>query len=109
MEIDELREQIRVKYEFSHVVSEAMMLDDDFYSVDGINDSSIIYVAARISEGKILRHAIYDFCGVILTSSNPPAVGTISELRALGVSWQEIFAEASCWGAPRARTVEDFV
>lgn len=108
MYVGDLRKQIREGYGIACIESETIMLDNDFYSLDGINDSSLIYVAARVSDGKILRHVISDFEGVILTSSNPRGVGTIAQLRALGVDWHDIFVEADCHSTPNTRTVEDF-
>ncbi|MBD3303593.1 hypothetical protein GF343_00445 [Candidatus Woesearchaeota archaeon] len=104
---EELRDQICKKYSIKHVESEAIMEDNNFYSMDGINEQGTFYIAARLSDGHIRREAIDNFEGIELLTKDGKK-GVISELRAEGASWRDIFFETMNNPHLPKKTIKDF-
>lgn len=87
---EELRSKICERYAIQYIESEAIFQDKNFYSMDGINEQGLFYIAARLSDGHIRREAINNFEGIELLTEDGK-YGTIPELRKTGASWQDIF------------------
>lgn len=91
---------------FCYAVDPCVVPEDDFFSMDGMNERGTYYVVARLSDGMVTRVVYEDFRNVWLPTvkfdfeedANYREVGgTLPELLAQGESPRRLFFSMQCW------------